>query len=112
MHATRLLAQRLPEAGRSDDDRSAHRPDVRLADVRPRHRLHGCRHCDPVGHAISARFHIDNGITNAIVLPHVVRFNAEAAVRGLEKLATAFGRPANGAEAVLRRDRGDRGHLR
>ena len=53
----------------------------------------------PLGHAISAPFHIDNGITNAIMLPHVVRFNAEAAV-GLEKLASALGRPAIGGGAA------------
>jgi len=54
----------------------------------------------PLGHAISARFHIDNGIANAIVLPPVIRFNAEAAAPGLAKLATAFGRTATGDEAV------------
>jgi alcohol dehydrogenase class IV len=54
----------------------------------------------PLGHAISARFHIDNGLANAIVLPHVIRFNAEAAAEGLEKLATALGHPPPGGAAI------------
>jgi alcohol dehydrogenase class IV len=44
----------------------------------------------PLGHAISARFHLDNGTANAIVLPHVIRYNAEAAVAGVRKLASAL----------------------
>ena len=100
MHATRLLARRLPEAGRSDD--VAMRTDLMFASLICGHGTDytGAGIAIPLGHAISARFHIDNGITNAIVLPHVVRFNAEAAEAGLEKLASALGRPASGAAAA------------
>lgn len=45
----------------------------------------------PLGHAVSARFHVDNGITHAIVLPQVLRFNAQAAPAGLDKIADALG---------------------
>jgi alcohol dehydrogenase class IV len=44
----------------------------------------------PLGHAISAKFHLDNGTANAIVLPHVIRYNAGAAVAGVRKLAGAL----------------------
>jgi len=44
-----------------------------------------------VGHAIGASYHMDNGIANAIVLAHVLRFNADAAQVGLSKVAAALG---------------------
>jgi alcohol dehydrogenase class IV len=100
MHATRLLAQQLPMAVQADDD--AMRSDLMFASLLCGHGTDytGAGIAIPLGHAISARFHIDNGITNAIVLPHVIRFNAEAAQAGLEKLAVALGRPAQGAGAA------------
>ena len=100
MHATRLLARRLPEAGRSDD--VAMRTDLMFASLICGHGTDytGAGIAIPLGHAISARYHIDNGITNAIVLPQVIQFNAEAATAGLEKLASALSHPANGAGAA------------
>ncbi len=94
MHATRLLAQHLPQSGRSDD--ASMRADLMMASLLCGHGTDytGAGIAIPLGHAISARFHIDNGLANAVVLPHVVRFNAEAARPGLEKLASAFGHSA------------------
>lgn len=43
-----------------------------------------------LGHAIGARHDMENGIANAIVLPHVLRFIAEAGRTGLEKAAAAL----------------------
>lgn len=94
MHAARLLRQRLPEAGGSNEgDDPAVRADLMFASLLCGHGTDytGAGIAIPLGHAISARFHIDNGLTNAIVLPHVVRFNAEAAGEGLQKLVDAFG---------------------
>ena len=42
----------------------------------------------------------DNGIANAIVMPHVIRLNSDAAQPGLEKLASALGRRVSGTEAA------------
>jgi alcohol dehydrogenase class IV len=100
MHATRLLARGLPEAGRADD--AGVRNDLMFASLICGHGTDytGAGIAIPLGHAISARFHIDNGITNAIVLPHVIQFNAGAAAAGLEKLAAALGSPAVGAGAA------------
>jgi alcohol dehydrogenase class IV len=100
MHATRLLARGLTEARCSDD--VAMRNDLMFASLLCGHGTDytGAGIAIPLGHAISAKFHIDNGITNAIVLPHVVRFNAEAAGAGLEKLASALGRPAGTGAAA------------
>jgi alcohol dehydrogenase class IV len=102
MHATRLLARRLPEAGQADGDDM--RRDLQFASLVCGHGTDytGGGIAIPLGHAISARFHIDNGITNAIVLPQVIRFNAAAASAGLEKAAAAVGRPAAGAGAADR----------
>ena len=96
MHAVRLLAQHLPEAAGSDA------PEVRsglmMASIMCGQGTDhtGAGIAIPLGHAISARFHIDNGIVNAVVLPHVIRFNAGAAGAGLEKLALALGMPRQG----------------
>ncbi|WP_239143084.1 iron-containing alcohol dehydrogenase family protein [Variovorax sp. WS11] len=90
IHATRLLTRQLPQASNADD------LDVR-ADLMAASILcgqgsdyTGAGMAIPVGHAISARFHIDMGISDSIMMPHVVRFNAEAARAGIEKIATAL----------------------
>lgn len=44
-----------------------------------------------LGHAIGNPYHIENGIANAIMLPHAIRFNAEAAPDGLMKIGAAMG---------------------
>jgi alcohol dehydrogenase class IV len=97
MYATRLLVRRLPESAFGDD--APVRSDLMFASLMCGHGTDytGAGIAIPLGHAISAKFHIDNGITNAIVLPHVVRFNQEAARPGVEKLASAFGCPDSGA---------------
>ncbi|CCN04358.1 iron-containing alcohol dehydrogenase family protein [Bordetella bronchiseptica] len=59
----------------------------------------GAGMCIPIGHAISSMFHIDNGIANAIVLPHVLRFNAPSARRGIELLASALRVDGGGTDA-------------
>jgi alcohol dehydrogenase len=103
MHSVRLLAKQLPQSGRSDD--LSMRADLMMASLLCGHGTDytGAGIAIPLGHAISARFHVDNGLANAIVLPHVVRFNAEAARPGLEKLCSAFGRPGarESAEAAV-----------
>jgi alcohol dehydrogenase class IV len=43
-----------------------------------------------LGHAIGTRHEIDNGLVNAIVLPFVMKFNAEVASSGYEKAAAAL----------------------
>jgi alcohol dehydrogenase class IV len=91
MHAVRLLAQHLPGANRGDH--LSARVELMMASLICGHGTDytGAGIAIPLGHAISARFHIDNGIVNAIVMPHVLRFNAGVATGGLEKLAAALG---------------------
>ena len=100
MHSVRLLGQHLPDTARHDD------PEVRgelllaavLCGQGTDHT--GAGITTVLGHAIGARYHLDNGLVNAIVMPHVLRFNAEAAA-GLTKVAAALGMQHKRAEAAL-----------
>ena len=91
MHTLRLLAQHL-RGGATNDD-AAVRAELVLAAV-----LCGqgtdytsAGITTVLGHAVGARYGMENGIVNAIVLPHVLRFNADAARAGLSKVAAALG---------------------
>ena len=44
-----------------------------------------------LGHALGARFDVENGTINAIVLPHVLAFNADHGAKGLAKVGAALG---------------------
>ncbi|WP_042883182.1 iron-containing alcohol dehydrogenase family protein [Cupriavidus necator] len=101
MHVLRLLAQHLPGLEAADH------PDARAQ------LLHAAVMCGQgtdhtgagittvLGHAIGARHHLDNGIANAIVLPHVLRFNGIAGEAGLHKVATALGVAQSDGESLV-----------
>ena len=44
-----------------------------------------------LGHAIGANHDVENGIAKAIILPHVLAFNGDAATAGLTKMGAALG---------------------
>ena len=48
-----------------------------------------------LAHCVGARFHLDNGVTNAVLLPHAMRFNAPATAGRLSLVAEALGAPAS-----------------
>lgn len=91
IHAVQLFAKHLPTTPVPDD------PEIRgelvlaamLCGQGTDHT--GAGVTTVLGHAIGARFSIDNGVVNAIVLPHALQFNAQDAATGLAKVATAFG---------------------
>lgn len=91
MHALRLAVRHLPDAvlkGETPD-----RAQLMLAAVLCGQ---GTDHTSGgitmvLGHAIGARHDVDNGMINAIVLPHVLRFNSEAAQEGMLKVTSALG---------------------
>jgi alcohol dehydrogenase class IV len=102
VHALRLLAGSLRRLAREPDD----------ADVRAELMLgallagQGTDYA-PTGmtsalaHSIGARFHLDNGLTNVILLPHAMRFNAPATRERLALVADALGAHGSGSpEAV------------
>ena len=91
IHAARMLTRNLPL--QAEHDQVAARGELVLASI-----LTG-RGTDfasagitiALGHAISARCGLENGLANAIVMPHTLRFNATVAQGGLKKLADALG---------------------
>jgi alcohol dehydrogenase len=94
MHSVRLLARHLL-ATRTCDDPEV-RGELALAAVLCGQGTDhtGAGATTVLGHAIGARHSIEHGTINAIVLPHVLRFNAQDAASGLAKVATALGAPA------------------
>jgi alcohol dehydrogenase class IV len=54
-----------------------------------------------LGHIIGSRHHVENGIVNAIMLPHALRFSAEVIQPGLAKVATALGLTPRGDRLLL-----------
>lgn len=93
IHAVRMLVRNLP--GQAAHDTAEAREQLVLASILIGKGTDytGAGITIAVGHAVSARCGLDNGLANAIVIPHALRFNAEAAPAGLEKLAEALGLP-------------------
>ena len=97
LHSVRLLARNLPDVERHDD------PGVRaglmlaavLCGQGTDHTGGGI--ATVLGHAIGPRFGLDNGNVKAVVLPHVLRFNAEAAGPALSEVGSALGLPSDKA---------------
>ena len=100
MHALRLLMTHLPTL--ADGDSADARSQLMMASILCGHGTDytGAGIAIPLGHAVSARFHVDNGLANAIVMPQVLRFNAQAAQAGLQKMAQALGMERSGAAAL------------
>lgn len=103
LHAMRLLAGNLVRLRREPDD-----PEVRaelmigalLAGQGTDYAPSGLT--SALAHAIGARFHVDNGVTNAILLPHAMRFNAPTTRERLPLITEALRPHASGSavEAV------------
>ena len=100
MHALRLLARHLGNSTTLDD--AGVRGELADAAVLCGQGTDftGAGVATVLGHAIGARFGFDNGVSKAIVMPHVIRFNADAALAALGKVAAALGVSATG-EAVV-----------
>lgn len=101
MHALRLAVQYLPDPALAHDP--AVRGELMLAAVLcgQGSDFAGAGITTVLGHAVGARHHIDNGIVNAIVLPHAIRFNGVAAGQGLRKVGTALGLAVGEEEALV-----------
>lgn len=101
MHAVRLLARHLPNQDLGQDVGA--RGELALAAILCGQGTDytGAGMATVLGHAIGARHAVENGITKAIALPYVLRFNAEAAQPGLLNVATSLGLlPSEGAPPV------------
>lgn len=96
IHALRLLAGGLPRVDES-------REELMMASLLCGHGTDftGAGIAIPLGHAISARFHVENGLANAVLMPHVLRFNAQASPRGIRNLAIALDAREASTEGVV-----------
>jgi alcohol dehydrogenase class IV len=54
-----------------------------------------------MSHALGARHRVPHGTANGVLLPHVMRFNAEAAAGKLALVARALGVGAGGSDAEV-----------
>lgn len=103
MQALRLLNRNLPLAANADD--AAVRGQLVLAAILcgqgTDHTAAGIT--TVLGHAIGARHDIENGTVNAIVLPHVLNFNADAAAAGMAHVAAALDLSGSGAQTAGQR---------
>ena len=91
MHSVRLLAQHLGAPASHDDAQV--RGELVLAGILCGQGTDhtGAGITTVLGHAIGARHGLENGTINAIVLAHVLRYNADAGAAGLAKVAAALG---------------------
>ncbi len=98
LRGIRLLSENLRQAVRDGSDAGA-RAKVALGS------LYGGLCLGPVGtaaiHALSyplgGRFHIAHGLSNALLAPHVLRFNFSAAPERYAEISTALGVTRNGS---------------
>jgi alcohol dehydrogenase class IV len=102
MHALRLCVQNLDGLSAIEDP--AARGELILAAVMCGRGTDqtGAGMALALGHAIGTRHDVDNGIVNAIVLPSVIRFNAEAARPGFEKAAAALNLSYSSGDGLVR----------
>ena len=100
MHALRLLAQHLPDPA-LDQNIDARAGLIFAAVLSGQGTDHtGAGIATVLGHAIGARHEVDNGAAKAIVLPHVLAFNADAAEQGFGKIAASLGLAGAGLEPI------------
>jgi alcohol dehydrogenase class IV len=101
MHVVRLVARNLPALKAADD--AEVRAQLLLAAVLCGQGTDhtGAGITTVLGHAIGARHHLDNGIANAIVLAHMLRFNGTANETGLQKVASALELPSAAGEPLV-----------
>lgn len=102
LRGIRLISENLPRAVRDGGDAEA-RANVALGS------LYGGLCLGPVGtaaiHALSyplgGRFHVAHGLSNALLAPHVLRFNFSAAPERYAEIAAALGVERNGSMLAM-----------
>lgn len=104
MHSLRLLSRNLSLL-KSGGGCPGVRTDLMLASIVCGQ---GTDHASPgvvaaLGHSLGICTHVDNGFSNAILLPHTMQFNAPVTGNRLQKVSEALGHLAGGrgAEAAI-----------
>lgn len=90
MHALRVLDEAIDRSAVNDELRM--REDLATGAILCGQGtdLTGAGATTVLGHAIGVRYSVDNGIVNAILLPHVIRFNAEESSSSIRKIAASM----------------------
>jgi aldehyde dehydrogenase (NAD+) len=102
LQAIRMIAQHLPEVIEKPEDLEA-RVQMQLASTMAgwAFSVAGVGLVHGMSHALGARKRVPHGTANGILLPHVMRYNAEAAGPKLAEVARALGVQKTGGEADL-----------
>jgi alcohol dehydrogenase class IV len=98
LHALRILAANLRLFANAPDDaeiRGQLMVGALLAGQGTDHAPTGLT--SALAHCVGARFHLDNGVTNAVLLTHAMRYNAPATLDRLPLVAEALGAPPAGS---------------
>lgn len=91
LHAIRLLCEQLPRLRSSPADHSVREQLMFAALLSGQGTDYsGGGVASVIGHCVGARFHLDNGIVNSILLPHAMRYNAPATGTRLNLLLELF----------------------
>jgi alcohol dehydrogenase len=98
IHSLRLLARHLPNRGAYEDP--VLRSELMVAAVLcgQGSDYTGAGIATVLGHAVGARYDVDNGLINAIMLPHVLRFNGQASAEGFAKIGVSLDLSRSGSE--------------
>lgn len=101
LHALRLLARELRALAREPDDAET-RGQLMLGALLAGE---GSDYAPPglataLAHCIGARLSLDNGVSSAVLLPHAMRYNAEASGKRLEQVGEALGITGGAARAI------------
>jgi alcohol dehydrogenase class IV len=105
LHAIRLIREALPRCVAAPQDLAARGSQLLascMAGAAFSNAQVGLVHA--IAHTVGARFGLHHGLANAIAMPHVIRFNAEACADVYPDVAAAFGvDPAGSPEALADR---------
>jgi alcohol dehydrogenase class IV len=102
LQAIRMIAEHLPAVIERPADLEA-RVQMQLASTMAgwAFSVAGVGLVHGLSHALGARHHVPHGTANGILLPHVMRFNVEAAGPKLAQVARALGCNGTGDEVAL-----------
>jgi alcohol dehydrogenase class IV len=97
IHALRLIASRLGSVSLEDISAREHLVVAAVLCGRGTEQAGGGL-ASVLGHAIGRHSHVANGIVNAIVLPHTMRFNAPATLHSAARIAEGLGNSPVGSK--------------
>lgn len=101
LQGMRLIADALPRAYAAGDDLEARTMMLSAASMGAMAFQKGLGAVHAIAHAIGALYHTHHGLTNAVLLPYVVRFNRSAIEARIEPVAQALGVKGASFQSVL-----------